>query len=160
MANYLPRRAGCDRDSRRLQQEDPGYTGPDRGGLPKTPGCLLASDFGEGVHTKRIKKQRLERAGWVVGDSAQFLQLSVEENRFIELKLALATGVRELRERRGLTQAALAHRLGSSQSRVAKMEAADRSVSLDLIMRSLLTIGATAADIAKWIKRAETARAA
>jgi len=109
---------------------------------------------------KRIKKQRLEGAGWVVGDSAQFLQLSVEENRFIELKLALATGVRELRERRGLTQAALAHRLGSSQSRVAKMEAADRSVSLDLIMRSLLTIGATTTDIAKWIKRAETARAA
>ena len=51
------------------------------------------------AHMKRVKKQRLERAGWVVGDSAQFLQLSVEENRFIELKLALATGVRELRER-------------------------------------------------------------
>ena len=109
---------------------------------------------------KRIRKQRLESAGWVVGDSAQFLQLSVEENRFIELKLALATGVRELRERRGLTQAALAQRLGSSQSRVAKMEAADRSVSLDLLMRSLLAIGATASDIAKWIKRAGTARAA
>ena len=109
---------------------------------------------------KRIKKQRLERAGWVIGDSAQFLEMSVEENRFIELKLALATGARELRERRGLTQAALAQRLGSSQSRVAKIEAADRSVSLDLIMRSLLTIGATANDIAKWIKRAETTRAA
>ena len=109
---------------------------------------------------KRVKKQRLERAGWVVGTSAQFLQLSVEENRFIELKLALATGVRELRERKGLTQAALAHRLGSSPSRVAKMEAADRSVSLDLIMRSLLTIGATATDIAKWIKRASTTKAA
>jgi ribosome-binding protein aMBF1 (putative translation factor) len=109
---------------------------------------------------KPVKKQRLERAGWVVGDSAEFLQLSVEENRFIELKLALATGVRELRERKGLTQAALAHRLGSSQSRVAKLEAADRSVSLDLIMRSLLAIGATATDIAKWIKRGETARAA
>ena len=55
---------------------------------------------------------------------------------------------------------ALAHRLGSNQSRVAKMEAADRSVSLDLIVRSLLTIGATATDIAQWIKRAGTARAA
>jgi len=54
----------------------------------------------------------------------------------------------------------LAHRLGSSQSRVAKLEAADRSVSLDLIMRSLLAIGATTTDIAKWIKRGETARAA
>src|SRR6478672_7434128 len=109
---------------------------------------------------KRVTKQRLKRAGWAVGDSTEFLQLSVEENRFIELKLALATGVRELRERKGLTQAALAHRLGSSQSRVAKMEAADRSVSLDLIMRSLFTIGATAADIAKWIKRSQTSRAA
>jgi ribosome-binding protein aMBF1 (putative translation factor) len=109
---------------------------------------------------KPIKKQRLERAGWVVGDSARLLQLSVEENRFIELKLALATGVRELRERKGLTQAELAHRLGSSQSRVAKMEAADSSVSLDLMMRSLLSIGATATDIAKWIKRADTAKAA
>ena len=106
------------------------------------------------------KKKRLERAGWVVGDTARFLELSAEEARFLELKLVLATGVRELRERNGLTQAALAHRLGSSQSRVAKMEAADRSVSLDLMMRSLFTIGATATEISKWIKRAETDRAA
>ena len=107
-----------------------------------------------------VKRKRLERAGWVVGDTAEFLQLSEEEARFVELKLALAAGVRELRERRGLTQAALADRLGSSQSRVAKMEAGDRSVSLDLIMRSLLTIGATATEIAKWIKRGEADRAA
>ena len=76
------------------------------------------------------------------------------------MKLALATGVRRLRERRGLTQAALAGRLGSSQSRVAKMEAADGSVTLDLMMRSLLAIGATASEIAKLIKSAETRRAA
>ena len=60
------------------------------------------------------KRKRLKREGWVVGDTAQFLQLSKEENRFLELKLALASGVRELRERRGLTQAELADRLGSS----------------------------------------------
>jgi len=106
------------------------------------------------------RKKRLERAGWVVGDAAQFLQLSEEEGRYLELKLALAGGVREFRERRGLTQAALAGRLGSSQSRVAKIEAGDRSVSVDLMMRSLLAIGATATDIAKWIKRAEKDRAA
>ena len=94
-----------------------------------------------------------------VGDAAGFLQLSEEESRFLELNLALASGVRELRERRGLTQAALADRLGSSQSRVAKMEAGDRSVSLDLMMRSLVTIGATAAEIARWIRRAESNRA-
>jgi ribosome-binding protein aMBF1 (putative translation factor) len=105
-------------------------------------------------------KKRLERAGWAIGDAAKFLQLSEEESRFLELKLALASGVRELRERRGLTQAALAGRLGSSQSRVAKIEAGDRSVSVDLMMRSLLAIGATATEIAKWIKRAEKDRAA
>ena len=106
------------------------------------------------------KKKRLKSAGWVVGDAAQFLELTKEEARFIELKLALAAGIRELRTRRGLTQEALAKRLGSSQSRVAKMEAGDRSVSLDLMMRSMLMIGATANEIAKWIKRAETDRAA
>ena len=106
------------------------------------------------------KKKRLERAGWKIGDATEFLQLSEEESRFLEMKLALATGVRVLRERKGLTQAALADRLGSSQSRVAKMEAADRSVSLDLMMKSLLAIGATVTEIAKWIKRAEARRAA
>ncbi|MFN0104040.1 MAG: helix-turn-helix domain-containing protein [Bryobacteraceae bacterium] len=106
------------------------------------------------------KRKRLERDGWAIGGAADVLQLSDEEACFIELKLALAAGVRELRESRGLTQTALATRLGSSQSRVAKMEAGDRSVSLDLLVRSLLNIGASPAEIAKWIKRAETNRAA
>lgn len=106
---------------------------------------------------KSDKKARLERAGWVVGGAAQFLKLSAQEQRVVELKLALATGVRQLRERRGLTQVALAKRLGSSQSRVAKMEAADTSVSLDLMMRSLLSIGATAGEIARLIKKTEAA---
>jgi predicted XRE-type DNA-binding protein len=106
------------------------------------------------------KKKRLENSGWAVGDAGDFLELSTEEALFIDLKLALAAGVKELREKRGLTQSALAARLGSSQSRVAKMEAGDHSVSLDLLVRSLLSIGASSAEIAKWIKRAETTRAA
>ncbi|MBK7930565.1 MAG: helix-turn-helix transcriptional regulator [Bryobacterales bacterium] len=109
---------------------------------------------------KSGKKASLEQAGWVVGDATQFLGLSPQEARFVELKLALAAGVRQWREQRGLTQAALAQQLGSSQSRVAKMEAADASVSLDLMMRSLLAIGATPADIANLIRIAETHRAA
>lgn len=106
---------------------------------------------------KQTKKTRLEAAGWRVSDAADFLGLTDEERRFVELKLALASGVRQLRERRGLTQAALAKQLRSSQSRVAKMEAADTSVSLDLMMRSLLSIGATPRDIAKLIRKAEAA---
>lgn len=109
---------------------------------------------------KQSKKQRLERAGWVVSDAANFLGLSAEEARFVELKLSLAAGVRQLRERRGLTQAALAKRLGSSQSRVAKMEAGDASVSVDLMIRSLLGIGARPSDIAKLIRLPRPHRAA
>ena len=94
-------------------------------------------------------KKRLERAGWVVGDTTAFLQLTEEESRFLELKLALASGVRELRERRGLTQATLAERLGSSQSRVAKMEAADLTVTTDLLLKSLFRLGASPRDVAR-----------
>ena len=109
---------------------------------------------------KREKRARLERAGWRVGDAADFLRLDAEEARLIELKLVLAAGVRRLRERRGLTQQALAKHLGSSQSRVAKMEAGDASVSFDLIIRTLLGVGASAADIAKLMRTARPRRAA
>jgi ribosome-binding protein aMBF1 (putative translation factor) len=109
---------------------------------------------------KRDKQRRLERAGWRVSDTAEFLGLNAQERRLIDLKLALATGIRELRERRGLTQAALAKRLGSSQSRVAKLEAGDASVSLDLMIRSLISVGAGPAEIAKIIRRAQTHEAA
>ena len=95
------------------------------------------------------KKRQLERAGWVVGDAGDFLGLSAEERRFIDAKLALADGLRRRRERLGLTQSALAERLGSSQSRVAKMEAAHRTVSTDLLLRSLFRLGASPTDVAR-----------
>ena len=107
-----------------------------------------------------VKKARLQRKGWAVGDTAEFLSLNPQEAQFVELKVALAAGVRQLREQHGMTQAALAEQLGSSQSRVAKMEAADQSVTVDLMVRSLLAIGATPGEIAKLIKRVETRRAA
>ena len=81
-----------------------------------------------------LKKARLQQHGWAVGETAEFLNLTPQEAQFVELKLALAAGVRQLREQRGMTQAALAEQLGSSQSRVAKMEAADRSVTVDLMI--------------------------
>jgi DNA-binding XRE family transcriptional regulator len=109
---------------------------------------------------KTSKKVRLQREGWAVGDTAEFLNLTPQEAQFVEVKLALAAGIRQLRERRGMTQAALAAQIGSSQSRLAKMEAGDRSVTLDLMMRSLLAIGATPGEIAKLIKGVETHRAA
>ena len=115
----------------------------------------------EGVDNMDKKKaQRLKAAGWAVGDAGDFLELTDEERAFIETKLALAAAVRERRKRRKLSQTQLAQRLGSSQSRVAKMEAADPTVSLDLLVRSLLSLGATQADIAKAIRKGVSRSAA
>jgi hypothetical protein len=102
---------------------------------------------------RKDQRQRLERAGWAIGDAADFLDLSGEERRFIETKLALAAGLRKWRERTGATQVETARRLGSSQSRLAKMESADRSVSLDLLVRSLYGLGASRADVARCFRR-------
>ena len=92
---------------------------------------------------RKAKQERLESAGWRVGEAAEFLGLSPAEAAYIDLKLELAEHLRELRQQQHLTQRQVAKRLGSSQSRVAKMEAADASVSLDLLVRSLLALGAT-----------------
>jgi DNA-binding XRE family transcriptional regulator len=90
---------------------------------------------------KSDKRKRLQAAGWTVGSAAVFLGLSPEEAAIVEVRASLARTLREARERHEWTQAELASRIGSSQSRVAKMEAADRSVSIDLLVRSLLIAG-------------------
>lgn len=91
---------------------------------------------------KDEKRRKLEAAGWRIGDAKDFLELLPGEAEFVEIKLALARRLRELREERNWTQAELARRVGSSQSRIAKMEAADSTVSVDLLVRSLLAAGA------------------
>jgi predicted XRE-type DNA-binding protein len=100
---------------------------------------------------RKAKRMRLERAGWTVGSTREFLGLSDEEAAFIEMKLSLAQGLRRQRQKQGLGQMQLAKLLESSQSRVAKMEAGDRSVSLDLLVRSLLAIGTTKRQLARII---------
>ncbi|HET9066719.1 MAG TPA: helix-turn-helix transcriptional regulator [Gemmatimonadales bacterium] len=89
------------------------------------------------------RQRTLEAAGWTVGSVADFLELSEVEATYVEMKLALSSSLRDTRTRQRLTQAELATQLHSSQSRVAKMEAGDPSVSLDLLMRALLQMGVT-----------------
>ena len=101
------------------------------------------------MKTTRVK--RLRRAGWRVGSTREFLGLSKDEATLVEVRLALSDSMRRRRVRRGLSQADLATRLGSSQSRVAKMEAADPTVSIDLLVRSLVALGAKPKDIARAI---------
>lgn len=98
------------------------------------------------------KKKKLEAKGWTVGGVAEFLDLTPEEAAFIEMKLQLAQAVRNQRRLQNLTQAQLARRIESSQSRVAKIEAGDPSVALDLVFRALFALGLSRKDLAKILK--------
>ncbi len=98
---------------------------------------------------KSAKKRHLEGKGWKVGTAAEFLQLSPEESAYVEIKLALSKNLQERRKHKSLTQEQLARLLKSSQSRVAKMEAGDPSVSLDLLVRSLLILGESRKSLAR-----------
>ena len=99
----------------------------------------------------RTKKKTLESKGYRVGSVDEFLGLSKKESDFIELKIALSEALSERRKQSNLTQAQLAKMLKSSQSRIAKMEKGDPTVSLDLLVKSLLAMGATKKSIAKAI---------
>ena len=100
---------------------------------------------------RKQKQQRLPAKGWKVGTVKEFLGLSNEESAYIDLKIKLAAGLRQRRQQKGLSQLDLAAKLQSSQSRVAKMEAGDPSVSLDLLIRSLISLGATQRELSQII---------
>jgi ribosome-binding protein aMBF1 (putative translation factor) len=106
------------------------------------------------------KRKRLESAGWRVGGAAEFLGLSEEEAAIVELKVGLGDAVKEERTRRRMTQEQLGRLLGSSQSRVAKIEAADSSVSIDLMVRCLIRMGASRKEVASYIAAPTRRRAA
>ncbi len=99
----------------------------------------------------RKKKKALEAKGYKIASADEFLGLSKEESEYIELKLTLSQALVKRRKQRNLTQVQLAKRLKSSQSRIVKMEKGDPSVSLDLLVKSLLAMGATKKNIAKLI---------
>src|SRR5215470_9104712 len=100
---------------------------------------------------RKDKRTRLEAKGWKFGTAKDFLNLSEEESAHIELKIRLAEALCQRRQDKGLSQVDLAAKLRSSQSHVAKMEAGDSSVSLDLLIRSLITLGASDRELSKII---------
>jgi transcriptional regulator with XRE-family HTH domain len=104
------------------------------------------------------KRKRLEAAGWRFGSADEFLGLSAVESVLVDLRLAVSRALRVRRVRLHLSQRDLARRIESSQSRVAKMEAADPAVSIDLLVRALLATGATRRDLSKAIEAPTTPR--
>ena len=100
---------------------------------------------------KQSKRKTLEKAGWKLGDARDFLELSDEEAAYIEMRILLVQKLRDLRQAKKMSQTDLAKLIGSSQSRVAKMESGDPSVSTDLLLKAMLALGATRSQIAKTI---------
>ena len=109
---------------------------------------------------KSSKRARLQARGWRIGSTAEFLELTPEEAAFVETKLALSQFLRRRRTAQNLSQVTLAKRLKSSQSRVAKMEAADVTVSIDLLLRGLFALGAKPRDVATALQQRRRAVAA
>jgi hypothetical protein len=106
------------------------------------------------------KRKRLEAKGWKIGDAKKFLGLSPEEEVYVEIKLRLSESFRVHRLRRKMTQSDAAKLLKSSQSRVAKMEAGDSTVSLDLLVRSILALGVTGKGLIQCLSKRKTSGAA
>jgi ribosome-binding protein aMBF1 (putative translation factor) len=102
---------------------------------------------------RESKRRKLASKGWRTGGIKEFLGLSADEEAYIELRLKLADGLKSRRNSRGVTQTQLAHALRSSQSRVAKMEAGDPTVTLDLLVKSLLALGTSNRELAAIITR-------
>ena len=105
------------------------------------------------------RRRMLERNGWKVGTVAEFLRLTPQESALIELRFALADALKATRVGMKLSQSALARKLESSQSRVAKMESGDPSVSLDLMIRALMALGVELNDIGKAFQTKRAVRA-
>jgi len=99
----------------------------------------------------KSKRKKLEERGWKFGAADELLGLSIEELAYIELKLVLSEKLKSKRVSKKLTQAELARIMNSSQSRVAKMEAGDPAVSIDLLVKSLLALGVSKKELGRSI---------
>jgi DNA-binding XRE family transcriptional regulator len=108
---------------------------------------------------EKAKKVRLQKKRWKVGSADEFLDLTPGETEYIELKIACTKYLKECRQKMRMTQVEAAKLLNSSQSRVAKMEAGDPTVSVDLLIRSLFALGATKTTLARVIERANLRKA-
>jgi DNA-binding XRE family transcriptional regulator len=100
---------------------------------------------------KQSKRAKLETKGWKVGSAYEFLDLTADEAAYVEMKIALSEKLKQRRQTKRMTQAELARLLRSSQSRIAKMEAGDPSVSIDLLVKSLLALGLSKKELGRSI---------
>ena len=98
------------------------------------------------------KRKQLEEKGFRVGSAADFLELTPEEEAYIDIRLDISNMVKSQRAKRGWTQEQLARAIGSSQSRIAKLEGGDPGISMDLMIKALLRLGTSKKQIGKLLE--------
>ena len=98
------------------------------------------------------RQQQLEEKGFRVGSAGDFLELSPEEEAYIDIRLDISNMVKNQRAKRGWTQEQLARAIGSSQSRIAKLEGGDLGISMDLMIKALLRLGTSKKQIGKLLE--------
>ena len=92
---------------------------------------------------------RMDAAGWKTVTIAEFLDLTPEDMAFIQVRRTFARAVRNRREVSGLSRTALAETLGLSETQIALMEGNASSISMDVMLRAFLAMGATQNDLAE-----------
>ena len=95
---------------------------------------------------EKIKK--LEAMGFKVTTTKDWLRLSVEEEKVIEMRVALAAELEKMRKEAGLTQAQLAKKLGTKQSGVARMINNPDTATIDNLIKAMVAMGASVGRIA------------
>ena len=95
------------------------------------------------------KQAKLASKGWKVGTVSEFLELTPAEATYIELRLALSQNLKQRCTQKQLTPSQFAQLINVNPSQIEKLETGDASVSLDFLIRSLLTLGATVKELAE-----------
>ena len=101
------------------------------------------------INTK--KKKALESAGYKVTDAAEWLELSPEEEVIVNMRVNFAMEIERVCKERGITQQALAEKIGTRQSGVARMLNNPSKVTIDSLIKTLLALGTTSKRIAALI---------
>lgn len=94
------------------------------------------------------KRAKLEAAGFTLTDTKDWIGLTIDENKIVEMRVALAAEVEKVRKEKGITQLQLAERMGTKQSGVARMINNPNTSSIDNLMKALIAMGAQISRIA------------
>jgi ribosome-binding protein aMBF1 (putative translation factor) len=138
MAGDIPDRCGCHFDTGRFlkEEQDNAYSG--NSGMQAASSTVRRDEF-----MKKLK------GGWVEGSVKELMDLDSADMEYIETRLALTRAIREERKKQHITQVTLAARMKTTQSRVAKIEKGDPTISMDMILRGFFTLGLTRKELAK-----------